>query len=77
MASAQRVILETVQRNPDVLREPAPSVFFVGYGTSSVEFEIRAFVDALDKRLRVQHEINLAVDAALREKGIASPSGVA
>jgi potassium efflux system protein len=70
MALAQRVILEVVQRNPDVLREPAPSVYFAGFGTSSLDFEIRAFVDSFDKRLRVQHEINLAVDRALRDKGI-------
>ena len=70
MTLAQRVILETVQRNPDVLREPAPSVFFAGFGASSLDFEIHAFVDSLNKRLRVQHEINLAVDGVLQEKGI-------
>jgi potassium efflux system protein len=73
MALAQRVILETVQRNPDVLRQPAPSVFFIGFGASSLDFEIHAFVDSLNKRLRVQHEINVAVDGVLREKGIKTP----
>jgi potassium efflux system protein len=73
MALAQRVILEAVQGNPDVLREPAPSVFFAGFGTSSLDFEIRAFVDSFDKRLIVQHEINLAVDSALRDNGIKTP----
>ena len=73
MALAQRVILDAVQRNSDVLREPAPSVFFAGFGTSSLDFEIRAFVDSFEKRLRVQHEINLAVDGALRDKGIKTP----
>ncbi len=76
MALAQRVILETVQRNPDVLREPLPSVFFAGFGASSLDFEIHAFVDSLNKRLRVQHEINLAVDGVLREKGIKTPSAL-
>ncbi len=73
MALAQGVILDAVQRNSDVLREPAPSVFFAGFGTSSLDFEIRAFVDSFEKRLRVQHEINLAVDGALRDKGIKTP----
>ena len=48
-ALAQRVILEAVRRNPDVLREPAPSVFFVGFGASSLDFEIHAFVDSLEQ----------------------------
>ena len=70
MARAQRAILEAVERNPDVLRQPAPSVFVAGLGASSLDFEIHAFVDSLNKRLRVQHEINLAVDGALREMSI-------
>jgi potassium efflux system protein len=77
IALAQRVMLEAVRRNPDVLREPAPSVFFVGFGGSSLDFEIRAFVGSFDKRLRVQHEINLALEGALRDNGIENPSGVA
>ena len=70
IARAQGVMLEAVRGTPDVLREPGPAVFFVGFGASSLDFEIHAFVDAFDKRLRVQHEINLAVDRALREHGI-------
>ena len=70
IARAQGVMLEAVRRTADVLREPGPAVFFVGFGASSLDFEIHAFVDAFDKRLRVQHEINLAVDRALREQGI-------
>ena len=70
IARAQGVMLEAVRRTPDVLREPGPAVFFVGFGASALDFEIHAFVDAFDKRQRVQHEINLAVDRALREHGI-------
>jgi potassium efflux system protein len=69
IARAQGVMLEAVRGTPDVLREPAPAVFFAGFGASSLDFEIHAFVDAFDKRTRVQHEINLAVDRA-REHGI-------
>jgi len=70
IARAQGVMLEAVRGTPDVLPEPAPAVFFVGFGASGLDFEIHAFVDAFDKRLRAQHEINLAVDRALRAQGI-------
>ena len=69
----QRVVLEAVRAHPDVLPEPPPSVFFVGFGDSALDFEIRAFVDSLDKRLRVQHEIHVAVARVLREHGIEIP----
>jgi potassium-dependent mechanosensitive channel len=73
VAVVQRLVLEAVRSNPDVLPAPPPSVFFVDFGESSLDFEIRAFVDSLDKRLRVRHEINVAVERALREHGIEIP----
>lgn len=69
----QRAILEVVRGNPDVLQDPAPSVFLVAFGESALDFEIRAFVDSLDKRLRVQHEINREIARVLGEHGIEIP----
>ena len=69
----QRVMLDAVRGNRDVLQDPPPSVFFVAFGDSTLDFEIRAFVDSIDKRLRVQHEINLEVARVLRENGIEIP----
>jgi small-conductance mechanosensitive channel len=54
-----------------VLGTPAPSVFLTGFGASSLDFEIHAFVDSFEKRLPVQHELNLVVDGTLRDHGIA------
>ncbi len=73
IALVQRVLLEAVRRNPDVLRQPPPSVFFVDFGDSSLDFEIRAFVGSFDQRLRVRHELNLAVAGVLAEHGIEIP----
>jgi potassium-dependent mechanosensitive channel len=73
IALVQRVILDAVRGNRDVLKDPAPSVFFVAFGDSTLDFEIRAFVDSIDKRLRVQHEINLEVARVLGENGIEIP----
>ena len=70
---AQRVMLAAVESIADVLREPAPSAFFVGFGDSALDFEIRAFVDAFEKRLRVRHEIHVAVARALADAGIEIP----
>ena len=73
VALAQRVILAALHGNRDVLKDPAPSVFFVAFGDSTLDFEIRAFVNSIDKRLRVQHEINNEVALVLRENGIEIP----
>ena len=73
IALVQRVILDAVRGNRDVLQGPPPSVFFVAFGDSTLDFEIRAFVDSLDKWLRVKHEINTEVARVLRENGIEIP----
>jgi potassium efflux system protein len=70
IAFVQRTVLEAVRSNADVLAEPPASVFFTGFGRRSLDFEIRVFVDSLDKRLRVQHEVDLAVERVLREHGV-------
>jgi potassium efflux system protein len=64
---------QAVRANPDVLVDPPYSVFFVGFGDSALNFEIRAFVDAIDKRLRVTHALNVAIQRALAEAGIGIP----
>ena len=73
IALVQRLILDVVRGNRDVLQDPSPSVYLVAFGDSTLDFEIRAFVDSLDKRLRVQHEINIEVARLLRENDIEIP----
>ena len=58
---------------PSVLGEPAPSVLFVGFGDSSLDFEVRCFVGELSKRLTTLDALHRAIDAALREANIEIP----
>jgi potassium efflux system protein len=71
--NVRQVLLATARSNPEVMTTPAPSVYFVNFGDSSLDFEIRVYVDALDKRSRVRHEIYRAVGRALDERGIEMP----
>ncbi len=72
-ARAEKVLSDVVRANPNVLAEPAPSVFFLEFGDSSLNYEIRAYVDATNKRLRTIHELNVAIAAALAGAGIEIP----
>jgi len=72
-ARAQAVLTKTVLAHPEVLADPAPSVYFMGFGDSSLDFEIRAYVDATSKRLRTTHELNTAIAAAFADAGIEIP----
>ncbi len=68
---AQMAILEAVKATPQVLDAPAPSVFFIGFGASALEFEVRAFVLQLAHRSTVINDLHVAIERALREKEIA------
>ena len=59
-----------IKGNPDL---PEPSVLFIGFGDSSLNFELRAIVSDVNKRLHVISDINFAIDAAFRKHGIEIP----
>lgn len=52
---------------------PQPNVLFMGFGESSLDFELRCFIGDIDQRLAVRSDLNFAIDAAFRENGIQIP----
>jgi potassium efflux system protein len=72
-ARAQEIILAAVRSVPLVLSDPAPSVFFTGFGESALDFEVRVFADGMDRRLPLTHQVNSAIARALADAGIEIP----
>ncbi len=70
---AHRIMMETITANPLVLEEPGPTVFFIGFGDSSLDFEVRVFVKERILRMPLTHELHMALEKALRESGIEIP----
>jgi potassium efflux system protein len=70
-------ILEIVGReHPEVItdgRAPAPRVLFMGFGDSSLDFELRVRVLRIERRFSVMSDINFAIDKAFREAGVVIP----
>jgi potassium efflux system protein len=70
---AHRLMLETVQAESMVLEEPRPSVFFMGVGESSLDFDVRVYVKNMDDYMPVTHRFNMAVVDVLSENGVVIP----
>jgi potassium efflux system protein len=70
---AHKVMLDTVRSTPLVLTEPEPSVLFIEFGESSLNFSIRVFVSELGNRLPVTHALHVRLEQALREHKITIP----
>ncbi|MBW2686299.1 MAG: mechanosensitive ion channel, partial [Deltaproteobacteria bacterium] len=64
-------VLDRVARESRrVLRDPAPQVLFLGFGDSSLSFELRVFVRHVAQLWRTRHELHMSIDEAFREAGI-------
>jgi small-conductance mechanosensitive channel len=75
-APPKRVIevLEAVARvNPQVLRDPPPRAFFVSFGDSSINFELRAWTDQSTDWSKIKSELAVAVYDAVQEAGMSFP----
>ena len=70
---AHRVLREVAEANPLVLEQPPPAVLFVGFGESSLDFEVHIFVRELPNRLPLIHEMHMAIEQALRKHNIEIP----
>jgi len=67
-------MLETVaQAHPQVLRQPAPRAFFMGFGDSSINFELRAWTDQFDQWFQIRSELAASVYDAGQAAGISFP----
>jgi small-conductance mechanosensitive channel len=75
-AMPQQVIalLETVARaHPQVLREPPPQAFFMGYGDSAINFTLCAWPDHFNHWLQVKSDLTAAVYEAVAAAGMSFP----
>ncbi|MEJ2721965.1 MAG: mechanosensitive ion channel [bacterium] len=59
--------------HPEVLKHPSPYVLFLGFGDSSLNFELRVWTVEFERFVRIQSEVTVAVEKALKEAGITIP----
>lgn len=69
----QKVMFDTLVSLPLVLDEPAPKVYFTGFGDSSLNFTLHAYLRQLSDRMPLVHEVHETVLKALHENGIKIP----
>ncbi|MBU0638944.1 MAG: mechanosensitive ion channel [Planctomycetes bacterium] len=67
---AREVLTRIVREHPNVLADPAPRILFTGFGESSLDFEARVYIGAIDHYLSTLDEINNAIDQEFRKAGI-------
>ncbi|CAH0533589.1 Mechanosensitive channel MscK [Vibrio stylophorae] len=66
----EKLLSDIAHAHPLVLKDPAPAVFFLSFGASSLDFELRVYINSIDHRLYTLHMLNKSIDAAFAENGI-------
>ncbi|UCF37651.1 MAG: mechanosensitive ion channel family protein [Acidobacteriota bacterium] len=67
------LLLEVAKAHPMVLSHPEPAALFMGFGESSLDFSLRAWVGTFDVAFVVRSELAVAVNKALAEANIEIP----
>ena len=67
----EKLLLEVAAANPHVLKEPLPTVRFVEFGDSSLNFELRAWsIDMVNRPGALRSELNFAIWDKFKQHGI-------
>lgn len=70
----RRAMLAVAAAHPDVLSDPAPALYFDGFGESSLDFELAVWTRTMTQRpRRFRSDLNYMIEAKLREEGIEIP----
>ena len=70
----EQALLNAARRHRAVLRKPAPEVWLIGFGDSSVDMELLVWIDVrrID-RMQLTGELNFHIWDVLKEQGIGIP----
>lgn len=70
LEEVRNLLFQAARENPRVLKDPEPQVFFLNFGESRLEHELRLHVRDLGDRNPVIDEINRRIDHEFRARGI-------
>jgi potassium efflux system protein len=68
-----QILRDCAEQHPLVTKIRPPQVLFMDFGESSLDFELRVFVEDVANRLQVMSELHQAVDQRFREAGVEIP----
>ncbi len=66
-------LLKVARDHPEVIDDPHPKVWFVGFGDSSLDFELLVWITKPLMRKQVLSDLNYAIDDIFRQNDITIP----
>ena len=67
------ILEEEAGKHANASKDPAPSALFVGFGDSSLDFQLRIWLNSLDHCLSIRSEVGIAIYKRFNAEGIEIP----
>ncbi|MDU8925400.1 mechanosensitive channel MscK [Pasteurellaceae bacterium LIM206] len=64
------LLLQAADENDNVLKDPAPVAYFLTFGASTLDHELRVYVDQLAERTRTIDSLNRRIDELFKQHNI-------
>ncbi|MBD2550208.1 mechanosensitive ion channel [Microcystis elabens FACHB-917] len=69
----RQALLEACEGFSDILTAPPPSVFFTGFGDSSLDFQLLVWINQPRRQYEIRSELNFRIEAMLRRHDLTIP----
>ena len=72
----RQILYDVINAQPGVIKnnpKHTNKVFFLSFGDSSLNFEIRCYIQDIDNALSVKSDLNFAIDKSFKDNGIEIP----
>jgi len=71
----KEILMDIVSSNANILKSPGPSVFLLGFGPDSIDFEIRGILRDVNSITSTRSDINFEILRRFAQEGIEIPFG--
>ncbi len=69
----REILLQVAKDSPLIARFPEPRVYFMDFGASSLDFELRCYIQDVDNSVSAKSELRFSIFKALKEADIEIP----
>lgn len=73
VSRVMQILLECTQEHNQVVAHPAPKVFFMGFGESSLDFELWGWIAEVDNMVQIKSELYQKINLKFKSLGISIP----